>query len=246
MNHHLRTGMSALALGSTLLLAGACSKSAEPVQTSATAVAVTSPTKESVTTPTTEDVSGTEVPTTQKKGATTTTEKGAPTTKPGKSTTTAAKTATGPEFAAEAVTAFQTKLGDFKALEMVLHVDNGNAYVQAQDPAKPANVDQYDYRKGSIDGPTPVKLTGDGDLASNLFGVQEVVWDKLPAMMEQAKTSIGELEGSKGVTHLIIKKNLPFDSDTVVNIYVEGGTRKSGGYVSFKGDGTLKKVYGPS
>jgi len=240
MNHHLRNGLSALALGSTLLLAGACSKSAEPVQTSATAVAVTSPSKES--TDTTEKTG-----TTVKKGATTSTIQDSTTVPGKKSTTTAAKTAsTGPEFAAEAVTAFQAKLGDFKALEMVIHVDNGNAYAQVQDPAKPANVDQYDYRKGVLEDPAPVKLTGDGDLASNLFGVQEVAWDKVPAMMEQAKTSMGELEGSKGVTHLIIKKNLPFDSDTVVDVYVDGGSRTSGGRVSFKADGTVKKVYAPS
>jgi len=244
MNHHLRNGISALALGSTIVLAGACSKSAEPVQTSATAVAVTSATKESVSVPTTPGIDSTDttlkVPTTDKKGLSTTTI-GAK-----KSTTTAKKATAGPDFAAESVAAFQAKLGDFKALEMVIHVDNANASIQAQDPAKPANIDAYDYSKGSLDGPTPVKLTGTGDLAANLFGAQEVVWDKIPAMMDQAKSSIGDLEGSKGVTHLIIKKNLPFDSDTVVNIYVDGGSRSGGGYVSFKADGTLKKVYGPS
>ena len=62
----------------------------------------------------------------------------------------------------------------------------------------------------------------------------------------QAKTEIGVLEGSQGVTHLIVHKNLPFDDDTVVNIYVDGGDRSDGGYVSFHADGTLKKVYGPS
>ena len=65
-------------------------------------------------------------------------------------------------------------------------------------------------------------------------------------MMEQAKAEIPLEEGSKGITHIIIKKNLPFDSDTVVDVYVDGGTRGDGGYVMFKGDGTLKKVYGPS
>lgn len=52
-------------------------------------------------------------------------------------------------------------------------------------------------------------------------------------------------EGSTGVTHLIIEKNLPFDEDTVVNIYVDGGTRSQGGYVSFLADGSLEKVFGP-
>jgi hypothetical protein len=146
------------------------------------------------------------------------------------------------------VEAFKAKLGEFKALELTVNFNSSGsrAQLQAQDPAKPANVDAYVFTGKAVSGPEPVKLTGDGSLEENLYSVTEVAWDKLPAMFDEAKASIGELEGSTGVTHFIVKKNLPFDSDTVVNIYIDGGTRSSGGYVSFLADGTLKKVYGPS
>jgi hypothetical protein len=231
MNKPVRLGFSLMALGSVALLSGACSKTdAASTQPGATSVAVqaTSPSNSEVI-PTNGSLVK-DTPTTDKKSTT-----------PGKQTTTTVK-ATGPEFATAAAAAFQAKLGDFKAIQVTIHTDNGNAEAQVQDPAKPANVDAYDYKGGAVSGPVPVKLTGSGELADNLFAASEIAWDKLPAMMDQAKTEIPPTEGSTGVTHIIIQKNLPFDNDTVVNVYVGSGTRGGGGYVSFKGDGTLKKV----
>jgi hypothetical protein len=117
--------------------------------------------------------------------------------------------------------------------------------VQAQDPAKPANVDQYTYQDGEISEPVPVKLSGDGSLEENVFDPSTIAWDQLQSMMDQAKAAI-PVEDSKGITHVIIKKNLPFDASTVVDVYVDGGARSDGGYVMFGADGTLKKVYGPT
>ncbi len=244
MSRSLRISLSAVAVGSLILLTGACSKTGDVATDAPPVTAKSSPKTEKTiemidpgTTP-----PGDDTPTTTKKSI------GQPktsTTTTPKSTTTTGKV-TGPAFATAAVQAFRAQLGEFKGLEMVLHVDNSNATLQVQDPAKPANVDQYEYRGTSVEGPSPVKLTGDGDLESNLFAVGEVAWDQLPAMMDQAVTTIGPLEGSTGVTHLIIQKNLPFDADTVVNIYIDGGDRSDGGYVSFKADGTLKKAYPPS
>ncbi len=246
MSRSLRVSLSAAAVGSLILLTGACSKTDDSVATNATPVTLSSSSKTEKP-KTTEVVDpgttlGDDTPTTSKK---TIGEPKVTTTTASKSTTTTGKL-TGPAFATAAVQAFRAQLGEFKALEMVLHVDNANATVQAQDPAKPANIDEYEFRGSSVDGPTPVKLTGDGDLESNLYAVGDVAWDKIPTMMDQAVSSIGPLDGSKGVTHLIVKKNLPFDEDTVVNVYVDGGDRSDGGYVSFKADGTLKKVYPPS
>lgn len=230
MNKPVRVGISLMAIGSLALLSGACSKSADTVATqSSVGVQATSP-----VTPTSEVVTPNGPPATDSPTKKTTTTI--------KKTTTTVK-ATGPEFATAAAAAFQAKLGDYKAIQVMIHTDNGNAEVQAQDPAKPDNVDAYDYTGGSVGSPTPVRLTGDGALADNLFAASEVAWDKLPAMMDQATKEIPPTEGSTGVTHLIVHKNLPFDSDTVVNVYVGSGTRGGGGYVSFKADGSLKKVY---
>ena len=245
MTQRVRIAISAAAMGSLMLLTPACSSTPNSVSTdSASTIAsskseTTTTAKESVETTTTEET--TDTTSKSVKGTTSVPKKATTTTKPAK--------LTGAEFALAAITAFKGKVGeDFKGLQITVNFNSASnrAELQAQDPAKPANVDAYEYTGTDVDGPTPVKLTGDGSLEENLFAASEVAWEKLPDLFEQAKTSIGELEGSTGVTHFIVKKNLPFDSDTVINVYIDGGTRSSGGYVSFKADGTLKKVYGPS
>jgi hypothetical protein len=227
-------------MGSLLLLGSGCSSTPAAVATDTTIASAsadkTTTSKEATTT--TEDLGGPDTSTKSVKG-TTTVKKATP--------TTAAKL-TDAQFAQAAIEAFKGKLGEFKALELTVNFNSASsrAQLEAQDPAKPANVDAYEFTGSAVSGPEPVKLTGDGNLEENLFSVTEVAWEKLPDLFEQAKASIGELEGSTGVTHFIVKKNLPFDSDTVINIYIDGGTRSSGGYVSFQANGTLKKVYGPS
>ncbi len=236
----VRLSVSAGIVGSLMLVAGACGGTTTETGSGSPSTPVTA---KSSNTPTTENVGGatpgTDAPTiTIKPGNSTTTAKSTPTT---------SKKVVGPEFVGAAAAAFQAELGDFKALQMTIHPDQPRAALQVQDPAKPANVDEYEFTGTKVSSPSPVTLTltGDGDLEANLFLASTIAWDQIPAMMEQAVAEIGTLEGSTGVTHLIIQKNLPFDEDTVINIYVDGGTRSSGGYVSFLNDGTLKKVYGP-
>lgn len=238
INQRVRLGVSAGIVGSLMLVAGACGGSTTETGGAASS---TVPVTAKSSTDTTENIggtSGTDKPTiTIKQGDTTTTVKSSPTT---------TKKVLGPEFVTAAGAAFQAELGDFKALEITIHPDQPRAVAQAQDPAKPANIDAYEFTGGNVGSPSPVTLTGDtSDLEANLFLASSIAWDQIPAMMEQAVVEIGELEGSTGVTHLIIQKNLPFDEDTVINIYVDGGTRSQGGYVSFLNDGTLKRVYGP-
>jgi hypothetical protein len=239
LNQRVRIVATAGLVGSLMLVAGACGGST--TETGGAAPSSTPVTAKS--SPTTEKVGGGETPGTD---APTITIKPGNTTTTAKSTTpTTSKKVTGAEFVPAAAAAFTEELGDYKALEIVIHPDQPRATAQVQDPAKPANVDEYEYTGGKIGEPAPVTLTGDGDLEENLFLASSIAWDQIPAMMDQAVAEIGPLEGSTGVTHLIIHKNLPFDSDTVVNIYVDGGTRSQGGYVQFLNDGSLKKVYGP-
>lgn len=242
ITQRVRLSVSAGIVASFMVVAGACGGSTTETGAGAPSTPVTA---KSSNTPTTETIKGggetspgTDKPTiTIKPGNTTTTAKSTP------ATTT--KKVVGPEFVGAAATAFQDELGDFKALEMTIHPDQPRARVQVQDPAKPANVDEYEFTGTKVSSPSPVTLRGDGDLEANLFLASTIAWDQIPALMDQAVAEIGPLEGSTGVTHLIIKKNLPFDEDTVINIYVDGGSRSSGGYVSFLNDGTLKRVYGP-
>lgn len=247
---HLRTGLSLVAVGSVAVLGVACGSKEAP-QVSATAslpsqgqITVPSIVIPSVTVPTTPALPTTV--TTEKKSGSDTTAPKTSTTKKAPPTTVAKKS--GGEFVIQAVDAYKEKLGaEFKAMDITVWVqDNERAEANVQDPAKPANVDNYEFDGSKVGSPNPVKLSGDGDLESNLFMVTEVAWEKMPELFEIAKTEIGSLEGSTGVTHVIIQKNLPFDSDTVIRVYVDGGTRSGGGSVAFHADGSVKQVYAPS
>ncbi len=229
-----RSVAAALVVAAGLSL-GACSKNEPSVATSELSSNGAVPSTTAAT-PTTREVTpaGTTPATTAPKGTTSTTAKA--------TTTTKAKTE-GAAFAAEVLAAFKDKLGDYKALQITVHVDAArNGQVQYQKPTKPTDVDALEYVNGELDGPIPVTLTGGGKLEDNLFDVNEVAWDKLPDLFDRAVKEMGPIDGSTGVTHIIVQKDLPFSDKTVIRIYIDGGSRSLGGYVSFLADGTLQKV----
>jgi hypothetical protein len=98
------------------------------------------------------------------------------------------------------------------------------ARMQVQDPAKPENVDQYDYR-GRVSEPVPVKLAGKGSLEANLFDLDAVAFDRIPALVEEAAAKL-PVEGGK-LGHILIRRGLPFTKDVRITLYMNG-TRKDG------------------
>jgi len=158
----------------------------------------------------------------------------------------------GPSLQA-AVAAFRAALGPagpIRALQYTQHFPVGDAsyaMLQSQDPAVPANVDERDWRDNRVGSPQPVKLSGQGTLEENLFSMDEVNWDAAAANLAGAQALVeqkkgGPLDGSTGVTHIIVEKDLPFSANTVVRVYVDGGPRADGGYVQYLADGSLDKV----
>jgi hypothetical protein len=151
-----------------------------------------------------------------------------------------------------AVAAYRAALGTdaVQALQFTIHFPvGGTAYaaLQSQDPAQPANVDERDWRDGKVGEPSPVRLTGTGTLAENLFAMSSVNWaavaDALPGAKDLVAQKLGNpLADSSGVTHVIVQKDLPFSDHTVARVYVDGGARTTGGYVQYLADGTLDKV----
>lgn len=77
-----------------------------------------------------------------------------------------------------------------KILEMSMHKD----YVsfKRQDPAKPENVDAFEYRKGTWSGPTPVKLVGSGKLEDNVFDFAELNMLAIPDLVKEAEAKAKE------------------------------------------------------
>lgn len=97
------------------------------------------------------------------------------------------------------------------------------AFLKAQDPKKKKNVDQFDLRDGVVSDPTPVRLLGGGekDLESNLFPLAEVDPKGLKSALADALGRTKDIEDGK-ITHVIVKRRLPFAKDVRCLIYVSG------------------------
>ena len=109
-----------------------------------------------------------------------------------------------------------------KALDLIVYPDR--ILIKAQDPLKLENVDQYTLNPGgTISEPVPVRLIGGGNLAENIFTLADVKYDSISLIAKEA-LSRTNIEGGK-VTHLEVKRNLPFDKSVHIRAYVSG-TRK--------------------
>src|SRR5262249_55049837 len=90
----------------------------------------------------------------------------------------------------------QTLPGKRKIL--AFSVSAGSAEIRVQDPAKPENVDGYEYdaSEGKVKGPTPVVLMGSGKLEDSLFDLDQVAIDHIPELAKAALQKL-PLEGGK-------------------------------------------------
>jgi hypothetical protein len=123
----------------------------------------------------------------------------------------------------DAVQRVRAKVGEpFRVLN--IRITDRSVTIQAQDPKKPENVDEYRVNT-ELEGPIPVRLFGSEDaLAQNLFNPDDVALDQIPALIAEAESKI-DIEGREfsGIT---IKRDLPFDEDIAIRVSY-GGTRKS-------------------
>lgn len=114
-----------------------------------------------------------------------------------------------------------------KRMVLRFNANVGGASVQVQDPAKPENVDQYNYRDGELGAPIPVRLhLFGGKLEDSLFDWNEVAFDKVPELTRLAMEKI-PLEGGRVVGFRVGHQIVDTDGKVYILIDVEG-TRKSG------------------
>lgn len=169
---------------------------------------------------------------------------------PGDTTSTTVATVPAPEALLAAIDAFRTELGTTKAVELTVHFPVGSgpyASLSYQLPDRPTAVDRRDWRDGRVGEASPVKLTGSDDIAARVWDLGSVDWNAIAAAVPRAtglvETQVGgPLEGSTGVTHLIAADGAPFFDGTVIRVYVDGGTRHTGGYVALRPDGGVARV----
>jgi hypothetical protein len=95
--------------------------------------------------------------------------------------------------------------GEVMALELRMYPSR--VVLQAQDPKRPSNVDQYVYHDGKVSAPVPVKLQGTGKLEDNLFPLAELSLERIPPLAGRA---LAELRLENGhVGFVSVKRDLP-------------------------------------
>lgn len=126
----------------------------------------------------------------------------------------------------EVVAMFEKEVGGGPIRALQFTVYKTFSTLQAQDPNKPENVDEYTYRNGKVEK-RPVKLYGSGKLEDNLFSLSDVNIDAVSTLFDEAQNQVKEkdIEGAKD-PYMIIKKNLPFTNKVIWRVYMSG-TRKN-------------------
>ncbi len=106
----------------------------------------------------------------------------------------------------EAVIALREAVGgDVQAIELRIYPTR--VVLQAQDPKRPSNVDQYIYKDGKVGKAVPVKLQGTGKLEDNLFPLSEVKLKRIPPLAGRALSEL-RLENAH-VGFVSVKRDLP-------------------------------------
>ena len=143
------------------------------------------------------------------------------------------------DSAAKLVKQYEQHLGGpFKALKLSLYPTY--AFLEAQDPNAPKNVDQYPFRNGAIEESEPVRLSFvRGKLEDNLFDPREVALEKLPELIRTTSSELAYEQAE--VSHVIVERNLPFIKNVVIRVYMSG--LRESGRIDFKADGTIQRVF---
>lgn len=146
--------------------------------------------------------------------------------------------------AADAIQQIRAKVGEpFKVLKIRIY--NDSVWVQAQDPKKPENVDEYRISRGEMKDPVPVRLFGQTDqkaLEANLFDPSTVDLSKIPDLVREAKEKVEPKLESAELSGVSIDRDM-FDDGRPIQVDVDyHGTRKSG-YLRADRKGEHRKVH---
>ena len=132
------------------------------------------------------------------------------------------------KHAADAIQQIRAKVGEpFRVLN--IRIDDDMIVVQAQDPKKRENVDEYRISRGELKPSIPVRLMGLTDqetLEANLFDPADVDIAKIPDLVREANEKV-QLEGRE-IGGISIDRDM-FDEQRPIQIDVNyRGLRKNG------------------
>src|SRR5262249_10932417 len=115
--------------------------------------------------------------------------------------------------------------GPVRLLELALYPTY--AFAEIQDPAKKENVDRYELRNGTVGDGEPVKFVGQVPTAQALeaitFDVSTIDAAAVPKMAAEAIEKLG-IEGGQ-VTHMLLKRGIPFNEEVRWRVFVNGTRR---------------------
>lgn len=97
--------------------------------------------------------------------------------------------------------------------------------LQVADPQTPGRVLQWEYANGEVKEPSVVELRGAGKLDENLFPIESVYLKAIPRLCSIAVDHVDPQDGR--VSHLIVRRNLPFSQDVRFRLFVDS-PRRSG------------------
>jgi hypothetical protein len=134
-------------------------------------------------------------------------------------------------------------MGKFKDKKVMVFQDihfygDGRIMLSIADPAKPENVDQYNYKDGEWSDPEPVKLSGGGKLSDNLISLDEIAYKAVPDMMKIADEKAKSVEGGKASSHIFFSF-MPTFNTKVFRTNVEGARENYN--LKFDKDGKLQE-----
>jgi hypothetical protein len=90
---------------------------------------------------------------------------------------------------------------------------------QVQGPDGEESIVEYRWA-GQLEPATAAPVAPDGDVAAALFGSDDVAWSAIPALVDAAPAAVS-IDGGL-VTHLDVKRSLPFSDDVRIRVYVSG------------------------
>jgi hypothetical protein len=145
---------------------------------------------------------------------------------------------TTPGAAPRAIDAIVRELGPRR----VRYVNLYDTYVifEAQDPAKPENIDRYTFRNGRLEPFEPVNVSGQtqADIEADLFTITEVNWAAVPDLSRTLLAQT-QLEGGE-VALASAKRSLPFQAEVRISLFMIGTRRNAS--LDATADGTVLGV----
>lgn len=75
--------------------------------------------------------------------------------------------------------------------------DNGSFDIDIQDPDNADNIDNYEFDNGKWGTPTPVQISGGGNMSANLTPLDDIRFELIPGMVEIYTEKTKDIEGAK-------------------------------------------------